>query len=114
MLEMNILLTGGTGGLGSELKKIFPQKEMTPLSRDHILFNIYFEFPNGTPKIHKHDGGPPQTLALYHNNRVIVLYTYNTDIGDGWAPYQVHKDPETVRLNALKFGVNIILFSMTQ
>jgi len=96
------------------VREMFPEKEFVTLPNTHELFSIYFKFPNGTPKIHEHDGGPPATYALYYGNRIIILYTFNTDIGDGWAPYQVHKDPENKRTEALRFGVNVILFSMTQ
>jgi len=98
----------------SQIKSIFPKKKFVQLPISHKIFHIYYDFPSGAPKIHKHDGGPPLILAIYHNNRIVVLYAYNTDIGDGWAPYQVHKDPEEARLKALKFGLNVIMYSMTQ
>ncbi|HMB00374.1 MAG TPA: DUF4159 domain-containing protein [Spirochaetota bacterium] len=97
-----------------EIKKIFPEKKLVKLPKSHPLFSIYYHFPDGTPKIHKHDGGPGITYALYYNGRIVILYTYNTDIGDGWAPYQVHKDRRALRLKALKFGLNIIIYAMTQ
>ncbi|MBN8217876.1 MAG: DUF4159 domain-containing protein [Spirochaetes bacterium] len=97
-----------------EIKRVFPEKELAPLPSNHPLYRQYFEFPQGTPKIHEHDGGPPRTLGIWNGDRLMVLYTVNTDIGDGWAPWQVHKDPEAVRLLALQFGVNVILYSMTR
>ena len=94
------------------IKFIFPDKELTLLPNSHSLFKIFFQFPDGTPKIHEHDGSPPQTYAIYHNGRIVVLYTYEADIGDGWAPFQVHKDPPQIRESALKFGANIILYAI--
>ena len=96
------------------LSQLFPEQKLQALPRDHLLFNIFYSFPEGTPKIHKHDGHPPQSLAIFYNQRMVILYTYESDIGDGWAPYQVHKDPEEIRLKALQFGVNIIYYVMTQ
>ncbi len=96
------------------LSQLFPDQKAQALPRDHLLFNIFYSFPNGTPKIHKHDGKAPESLAIFYNKRMLVLYTYESDIGDGWAPYQVHKDPEEIRLQALRFGVNVIYYAMTQ
>ena len=97
-----------------EIKAVFPDKKWTKIPNNHALFKMFYEFPKGSPKIHKHDGGPPETYALYHEGRIIILYSKNTDIGDGWAPYQVHKDPEKLRTAALQFGINIILFALSQ
>ena len=97
-----------------EIKALFPNKKWVIIPNNHLLFRIYYTFSKGAPKIHKHDGGPPEVYGLFHEGRIIVLYTKNTDIGDGWAPYQVHKDPEHLRKAALQLGMNIILFSLTQ
>ena len=44
----------------------------------------------------------------------MVLYTYECDLGDGWEDVEVHNAPEDVRPQALKMGVNIIYFALTQ
>lgn len=120
----DFLLSGGflylndDYGLDSSVRKLitklFPKKNLQELPKDHLLFSIYYSFPEGTPKIHKHDGKPPVSYGVFHNNRMLILYTHESDIGDGWAPYQVHKDPEDIRLKALKFGVNIVYYAMSQ
>lgn len=97
-----------------EMKRLFPDKSLSPLPPSHPLFHNFYDFNQGAPKIHEHDGGPPKTLGLWNGERLMVLYTCDTDIGDGWAPWQVHKDPDAIRLQALKFGVNVILYSMTR
>ena len=97
-----------------EMKRVFPNKEFVQLPKEHPIFNSYFEFPNGLPKIHEHNGEPPQALALFENERMIVLYTYESDLGDGWEDPSVHKNPWPVRESALKMGVNIIIYSLTQ
>jgi len=97
-----------------ELKRVFPNKELVPLPNDHPIFHNYFSFPNGLPKVHEHDGKPPQALALFEEDRMIVLYTYESDLGDGWEDASVHEDPWPVREAALKMGVNIIYYSLTQ
>lgn len=102
---------GMDSSLRREVKKIFPYAEWVKLPLSHEIFSLHFRFPNGVPKIHKHDGGSPEIYAIFLNGKIAVLYTKNTDIGDGWAPYQVHKNPPKIREQALKFGFNIILYS---
>ena len=97
-----------------ELKRVFPNKELVPLPNDHPIFHSYYSFPNGLPKVHEHDGKTPQALALFEGERIIVLYTYESDLGDGWEDASVHQDPWPIREAALQMGVNIIYFSLTQ
>tara|TARA_Y100001968_G_C19403132_1_gene742124 strand:- start:857 stop:1501 length:645 start_codon:yes stop_codon:yes gene_type:complete len=97
-----------------EMKRVFPNKDFVPLPNDHPIFHSYFSFPNGLPKIHEHDGKPPEALALFHEERIIVLYTYESDLGDGWEDPSVHKDPWPIREAALQMGVNIIYYSLIQ
>lgn len=97
-----------------EMKKVFPNKDFVNLSNSHPLFNSYYNFPNGLPKIHEHDNKPPQALALFEGKKMIVLYTYESDLGDGWEDGSVHQDPWPIRESALKMGVNIIYFALTQ
>ena len=95
----------------TQIQKLFPEKELNEISRDHPLFSIQFKFPNGLPKIHEHDGLPPKALGLFHENKVILLFTTESDLGDGWEDSVVHYDPEEVRLKALKMGANIIKYA---
>ena len=97
-----------------EIKRVFPNKDLVPLPYAHRLFHSYYSFPNGLPKVHEHDGNPPQALALFEGERIILLYTYESDLGDGWENESVHQDPWPVREAALKMGVNIIYFALTQ
>tara|TARA_Y100001970_G_scaffold92944_1_gene117263 strand:- start:1487 stop:2131 length:645 start_codon:yes stop_codon:yes gene_type:complete len=97
-----------------EMKRVFPNKEFVELPNDHPIFNSFYSFPNGLPKVHEHDSKPPQALALFENKKMIVLYTYESDLGDGWEDQSVHQDPLEIRESALKMGVNIIFYSLTQ
>lgn len=97
-----------------EMKRVFPEKEWVELSYNHEIFHTFYEFPNGLPKIHEHDGKPAQALGLFEGERLIVFYTYETDLGDGWEDIEVHNDPQYLHEAALKMGVNIIWFALTQ
>ena len=97
-----------------EIKRVFPSKEWVELPHDHSIFNSYFSLPNGLPKIHEHENKRPQALGIFHNEKLIVLYTFESDLGDGWEDPEVHKDPEDLRIQALKMGTNIITYYLTQ
>ena len=97
-----------------EMKKVFPSKKFINLPNDHPIFKSYFNITGGLPKIHEHDNKPAQALALFEKERMIVLYTYESDLGDGWEDSNVHKNPWPVREAALKMGVNIIYYALTQ
>ncbi|MDY8138429.1 DUF4159 domain-containing protein [Aquimarina sp. 2201CG5-10] len=94
-----------------ELIKVFPDKELVELSSSHPIFSSKYNFPQGLPKIHEHDGKRPQALGITHEGRLILLFTFESDLGDGWENPEVHNDPEEVRLKALRMGANIIKYA---
>jgi len=94
-----------------ELKKVFPNKELIEMPSNHPIFNVAYKFPNGLPKIHEHDGKTPKAMGLFHEDRLILLFTFESDLGDGWEDQEVHNDPENVREKALKMGANIIKYA---
>jgi hypothetical protein len=95
-----------------EMKRVFPDKELVELPFTHGIYNCYWNFPNGLPKIHKHDGKPPQGFGIFHGERLVVFFVYESDIGDGWEDPQVYDDPPEKREAALKMGTNIIIWSL--
>ncbi|MGB5360293.1 DUF4159 domain-containing protein [Eudoraea sp.] len=97
--------------LRKELNKVFPDKEFVEIGADHAIFTTQYEFPKGLPKIHEHDGKRPQALGIFHENRLVLLFTYESDLGDGWEDPEVHNDSEQVRLKALQMGANIIHYA---
>jgi len=94
-----------------ELKKVFPNNDLVEIPKNHDIFNIAYDFPNGLPKIHEHDGKRPQALGIFHESRLVLLLTLECDLGDGWEDQVVHNDPEEVREKALKMGANIIMYA---
>ena len=96
-----------------EMKKVFPHKSWVELPHNHPIFSNYFSFPKGLPKIHEHDGKKPQALGLFHDDKLVVLYTYECDLGDGWEDLDVHQDGEEKHRQALEMGTNIFLYSLS-
>jgi hypothetical protein len=97
-----------------EIARVFPDGDLVELPHDHPVFNIHYNFPNGLPKIHEHDGKPPQAFGIFHDGRLVVLYTYESDIHDGWEDPEVHDNPPELREAAFRMGVNIFLFALAQ
>lgn len=93
-----------------ELKKIFPTQELQPIPIDHPIFNQSFSFPDGLPKIHEHDNKPPEALGIFVEGRLVLLYTHESDLSDGWEDGEVHNDPPEVREKALRMGANILQY----
>ena len=91
-----------------EIKKVFPEKDLVIINSGHPIFNQSFSFPNGLPKIHIHDAKPAQALGIFDNGRLLCLYTYESDLSDGWEDPEVHNDSYETRIKALKMGSNII------
>ena len=96
-----------------ELKKVFPDRELEELPSSHPVFWAAFNFPNGLPKIHEHDGLRPQAFGIFEKDRLVCLFTFESDLGDGWEDPQVHNDPEEVRRKALEMGANIIKYAFS-
>lgn len=96
-----------------EMKKVFPELDWVPLPASHPIFHQNFKFPEGLPKIHEHDNKAPEALGLFLKGRLVCLYTYETDLGDGWESPQVHNNPENKRLEALRMGANLLQFVFT-
>jgi len=94
-----------------ELKKVFPNKELIELPKSHPIFNTVYDFPQGLPKIHEHDGKRPQAMGVFEKDRLVLLFTFESDLGDGWEDPEVHNDPPDVREKALKMGANIVKYA---
>jgi len=93
-----------------EIKKIFPNNDLIEIPATHLIFQKPYSFPNGLPKIHEHDGKRPQAFGIFSKNKLVLLYTYECDLGDGWEDAEVNNDPKEIRDKALKMGANIIYY----
>jgi hypothetical protein len=96
-----------------EIAKVFPESRLVDLPFDHPVFHAFYDLPRGTPKIHEHDGKPAQALGIFSKGRLVVLYTYQSDIGDGLEDPDVHDDPAALREEATRFAVNLVVYAMT-
>ncbi len=96
-----------------QMKKVFPELDFVELPFSHPVYHQKFDFPNGLPKIHEHDGKSPQGLGLIWNGRLVCFYDFECDLGDGWEDAEVHKNSPETRLKALRMGANLVQYAMT-
>lgn len=98
-----------------EIRRIFPERELIELDPGFPLYTCFYDFSSGLPKIHQHDEQAPKAYGIFDDNgRLMTLYTFETNISDGWADPATHKDPPEIRELALKFGTNIIYYLLTR
>ncbi|MCC7233463.1 MAG: DUF4159 domain-containing protein [Bacteroidia bacterium] len=93
-----------------QMKKVFPELDFVELPFSHPIYHQNFDFPNGLPKIHEHDGKPAQGFGLIYEGRLVCFYSYECDLGDGWEDYEIHKDSPELHLKALKMGADILQY----
>jgi hypothetical protein len=96
-----------------EMQKVFPGQPLVELPLSHGIYRNHFTFDDGPPKIHEHDGKPARGFGLFHNDRLVVFYTVESNPADGWADPEVHGDPKEKREEALRFGCNIVVWALT-
>jgi len=104
---------GLDGSLRRMVSRVFPEGKLVELPLEHGLYGSPFRFNDGPPKIHQHDGKPPQGFGVFAGSRLVLYYTYESNPGDGWTDPEVHNDPEGTRLEALRFGCNIVVWALS-
>ena len=97
-----------------EITRVFPDKELVELPADHPIYHAFYDFPKGLPKIHKHDGKPAQGFGVLHEGRLLIYYSYESDLGNGWEDAERYDNPPATRESALRMGVNLYIYALSQ
>jgi hypothetical protein len=97
-----------------EMKKVFPELSFVELPFNHPIYHQAYNFSNGLPKVHEHDGKSPQGFGLIYQGRLVCFYSFECDLGNGWEDKEIYNDPETTRQQALQMGANIIQYAFTK
>jgi hypothetical protein len=95
-----------------EIARVFPDHPLVEVPVDHPVYHLVYEFPDGLPKIHEHDAKPAQGFGVFLDGRLVVYYSYQSDLGDGWEDPDVHRDPPELREAALRMGVNLFAYAV--
>lgn len=93
-----------------EIKKVFPDKALVEIPYDHPIYRQKYQFKDGLPKVHEHEGLPSQGFGILHEGRVVLFYTYESDLGNGWEDRSIYNNSEGIRQQALQMGANIISY----
>ena len=97
-----------------EMELVFPEYNLVEIPKEHPVFHMMYEFPSGLPKVHEHDGNAPQAYGIFHEGRLLVFYSFESDLGDGWENAEVHDDAPEIRESAIQMGVNLYLYVLGQ
>ena len=97
-----------------EMAVLFPDRSLVEIPGDHPVFQVFYEFPDGLPKIHEHDGESPEAWGIFYEGRLVVFYSHESDLGNGWEDPDVHDDPPEMREQALRMGVNLFVYALTR
>ncbi|MEX0935274.1 MAG: DUF4159 domain-containing protein, partial [Gemmatimonadota bacterium] len=97
-----------------EMSALFPDRPLVEIPPEHAVFHMLYDFPEGIPKIHEHDGEPPEAWGIFHEGRLVVFYSHESDLGNGWEDPGVHDDPPEIREAALRMGVNLFLYALSR
>jgi hypothetical protein len=103
---------GMDASIRRELQRLFPDHPMVEVPLDHPIYHLVYDFPKGIPKIHVHDGKPAQGFGIFLDGRLVVYYSYQSDLGDGWEDFEVHHDPPEKHEAALRMGVNLFAYAV--
>ena len=95
-----------------ELARLFPGSPLVEVPLDHPIYHLVYDFPQGIPKVHVHDDKPAQGYGIFLEDRLVVYYSYQSDLGDGWEDPEVHNDPQSRREAAIRMGVNLFTYAV--
>jgi hypothetical protein len=97
-----------------EIRRVFPDVELVDVPHEHPIYHALYTFDSGLPKIHEHDGGPARGLGIFRGGRLVVFYSYESDLGNGWEDADVHANPPELREQALRMGANLFVYALSQ
>jgi hypothetical protein len=97
-----------------EIRRVYPEAELVPVPHDHPVYHVVYSFPAGLPKIHEHDGEAAQGLGVFRGGRLVVFYSYESDLGNGWEDPDAHDNPPELREQALRMGLNLYVYALSQ
>ena len=103
---------GMDASIRGQLARLFPDRPLVEVPLTHPIYHLVYDFPRGIPKIHEHDGKPAQGFGIFLDGRLVVYYSYQSDLGDGWEDPDVHQDPPEKHEAALRMGVNLYAYAV--
>jgi hypothetical protein len=97
-----------------EIARVFPDRPLVRVPTSHAIYHVVYDFPQGLPKIHEHDGKPPEGWGIFVGDRLAVFYSHESDLGNGWEDVGTYPDdPPALHEQALRMGVNLVVYAVT-
>jgi hypothetical protein len=105
------------------IRQIDPQAEVRDLADPDVIFHVAYDLKNrirvpGQNVVHgsqvERGGTEPKWRGVFDSKgRVIVAISFNQDVGDGWEFADDPYYPEKYSAEAIRLGVNYVLYSLT-
>ena len=96
-----------------EMKRVFPDRELVDVPLTHPVYHAVYDFPNGLPKIHEHDGKAARGFGIFLGDRLAVYYSFSSDLGNGWEDVETYHDSPALHEAALRMGINLFVYAVT-
>ena len=97
-----------------QMKRVFPDKEMRVLSDIHPMLNTYYEINSLYVQSPYNYSAPPVFYGIEDEwGNLQVLICYNNDLGDFWEHIDQNAWPLEISTEALRIGINIVVYAMT-
>lgn len=97
-----------------EIRRVFPDRELQEIPPTHPVFSAFYAMPDGLPKIHRHDGSAAQAFGIFERGRLVLFYSFESDLGNGWEDADRYDDPPQTREAAFRMGVNLFMYALSQ
>jgi hypothetical protein len=111
----------------NQIRKVFPDREIKDIPLTHPIFHSFFDIPEiiQTPNANngcrggqtweQRDDIDPRVFGISDDNgRLMVVFTYNTDLGDAWEYMDLACYPQKYTGYALRMGVNFMIYAITR
>jgi hypothetical protein len=101
----------------SQMRQVFPDRGFTELSVDHPIFHTFYDIPTlestGLSKPFR-SRNPARYYGYYDDSgRLLMIINHDNDLGDFWEWIDRPMYPLQPSTEALRLGINYIVFSMT-
>ena len=97
-----------------QMKQVFPDKEMRVLTNGHPMLHTYYEINSLYVQSPYNYGEPPVFFGIEDDwGNLQVVICYNNDVGDFWEHIDEPRFPLELSTEALRLGINIVVYAMT-
>ena len=110
----------------AQMKKVFPDRDLELIPLNHEVFHTFFDIDkfiqvpgfgsgcDGGPTWEVSDERDPRVYGILDDTgRIMVIATYNVDLGDAWEYMDAACYPEEYSGQAYRVGMNFMIYALT-